>query len=310
MKTQPPERVIAAGERLSLAFTLIELLVVIAIIAILAGMLLPALTRAKGAAMKTQCMNGERQMGLGFNIFADDNKQTYPPAGYEYQQTGGPMSWDHFIYRYIGGDNTWDQAAGGGMLAATAPKVLRCPADTGADQDWIAQHPSFWMRRSYPMDAAGPNYIGVPCSPPNYPALPPITDGIGVYWLTDVNNVDWSAPGYPTRVILDSSGTILLCEHPDGDNVAGNSWMSVCIGPTNSGGGADAGALYQLNSSDPHNYGGMVYKTHVNKFDYLFHDNHVSGLSWQQTLGPLGPITIKAAANGILKGMWTIKPGD
>jgi prepilin-type N-terminal cleavage/methylation domain-containing protein/prepilin-type processing-associated H-X9-DG protein len=71
----------APGVRAEDGFTLIELLVVIAVIAILAALLLPALSRAKTKAKNVTCLNHLRQWGLGFQLFANENDDQVPEEG-------------------------------------------------------------------------------------------------------------------------------------------------------------------------------------------------------------------------------------
>src|SRR5215472_16659082 len=73
-------------------FTLIELLVVIAIIAILAAMLLPALSKAKERALTAQCIGNLRQLQLCYRMYCDENNNLLPPNGGTVT-TGAANSW-------------------------------------------------------------------------------------------------------------------------------------------------------------------------------------------------------------------------
>src|SRR5579862_4668145 len=116
------------------AFTLIELLVVIAIIAILASMLLPALSSAKAKSWRVTCASQMRQNGLGFALFANDHNDMYPPAGLQ-TASQDQAGWDSYIFSYIGGNLAQSELDVGGLEVDESPKILRCPADRGPDTD-------------------------------------------------------------------------------------------------------------------------------------------------------------------------------
>ena len=137
-------------------FTLVELLVVVAIIAVLAALLLPALSRAKAAAQATRCRSNLRQQGLALTFYVSDHR-VYPPLnGYDPSLGGDVTKWHDFLEAALASLTPQKQAATG------FGGVFRCPTHRplpGSDSP------------SYGYDADGTGGLGLEGSSPQPESL-------------------------------------------------------------------------------------------------------------------------------------------
>ncbi|HOW64015.1 MAG TPA: type II secretion system protein [Candidatus Paceibacterota bacterium] len=200
---------------LSRAFTLIELLVVIAIIAILAGMLLPALSKAKTKAQGIFCMNNLKQLQLVWHLYTDDNNDKTATSGYT--SPVEPTAWVDGWLDFNGSnrDNTNTVALRDPLRSKfayhlTEVSVYRCPADRSTVTIGGRRYPrvrSMGMSQAFgPGDWLDPAGFGANATSKKY----------RVY--------------YKTADIVDPAPAmcyVMLDEHPDSINAGGFANMMV-----------------------------------------------------------------------------------
>ena len=112
------------------AFTLLELLVVIAITAILASMLLPALSQGRGKARRAECLSNQRQWGLALLMFADDNDDFMPRRGQGVRPLTAinrPEDWFNALPPYLWLPGFGDAVAQSGTNLDARPRLFGCP---------------------------------------------------------------------------------------------------------------------------------------------------------------------------------------
>lgn len=114
-------------------FNLLEMLVVIAIVAILAALILPALSRAKSKARATQCLNNLRQWGLTYRQYADDNQDYLPRRGQgvkPLEQIDRPEDWFNALPPYLKLPTYQQLFTNNQRFRAGSQSVFVCPAAT------------------------------------------------------------------------------------------------------------------------------------------------------------------------------------
>jgi prepilin-type N-terminal cleavage/methylation domain-containing protein/prepilin-type processing-associated H-X9-DG protein len=255
------------GQRPAHAFTLIELLVVIAIIAILASMLLPALSRAKDQSLGTACFSNTHQIGLAVTVYADDFADTYPDIGTEWES--GP--YQNALGKPCGGEWFRADKVSPNTPAPLVAAYLKnnhafvCPKRqrglTYTSEPGAIRDPGVTGFLSYNFNMVG--VFGVPVF-------------FGSYQLKPFKNAHAEQPAN-TILSTDSSGSVNPSDCDAGDLSGDAAWLD---------------SVWATSTTDPIKQARIqhVFAKHDNRVNVIFADGHsapslVSRLTWGQFFG-------------------------
>jgi len=236
------------------AFTLLELLVVIAIIAVLASLLMPVLSAAKRRAAQATCLNNQKQLGLGMQMYVQDNNDTFPGIAsrhYGYH----PEDW---IY-WRTNTNIYPPFEKSPILTSIPglqKPSLRCPLDT-SDADRIANvfsdgygiYPFSYSFNGYGLDGNNNN--------------------LGMSTVVDTSSGTTKKYPFTEPAVRDPSQKIMLAEEPGSlgaPESEGGDAAPICDGRWIPGD-------YAGNSADP------LTVRHGGKADVAFGDGHVEAVT-------------------------------